>query len=93
MDRDDLKGMFIGVFQNIMENEEFDDKKKIGLIVLSHEIVCEFDPAVMAEGLDNYLIARHSSHQSLFILGFYIHLRVTLQITIRLILPFLKRFY
>lgn len=47
------------MFIHIMENEEFDEDKKMELVVLSHEIACEFDPAVMAEGLENYLIARH----------------------------------
>ncbi|MES7218654.1 hypothetical protein U6N72_12520, partial [Cutibacterium acnes] len=58
-DRDDLKKTLIGMFLHIMDNDEFDEKKKLDLVALSYEIACEFDPAVMAEGLPNYLIARH----------------------------------
>lgn len=58
IDRDELEKTLIGMFIHIMENEEFSDKKKMDLVVLSHEIAW-FDPAVMTEGLENYLIARH----------------------------------
>lgn len=42
-----------------MDNEEFDDEKKMDLVALMYEVALEYDPAVMAEGLSNYLIARH----------------------------------
>ncbi len=59
MDRDTLKNRLISTFLYIMDNEEFDDEKKMDLVALMYEVALEYDPAVMAEGLSNYLIARH----------------------------------